>query len=169
MSQRSSPGTLVAVDVVLVLLTVLDLAHVYVARAPKNNWSTVCPRQVFVCRPSARRGRYVHEVEPYAVDGEGGVCSLFPLAHREASRAVSWSHFVTRGFPAATESAVASTRPSATRSGGHLEVLLDALGFKAAAAAAVPAAPKRERRAQKVERTLYTLRVPYCPTRAVRT
>ena len=34
--------------------------------------------------------------------------------------------------------------PSATRSGGHLEVLLDALGFKAAAA--VPTAPKRETR-----------------------
>ena len=30
--------------------------------------------------------------------------------------------------------------------GGHLEVLLDALGFKAAAAAVVPAAPKRETR-----------------------
>ena len=30
--------------------------------------------------------------------------------------------------------------------GGHLKVLLDALGFKAAAAAAVPAAPKRETR-----------------------
>ena len=36
MSQRSSPGILVAVDVVLVLLTVLDLAHVYVARTPKK-------------------------------------------------------------------------------------------------------------------------------------
>ena len=35
--------------------------------------------------------------------------------------------------------------PSATRSGGHLGVLLDALGFKAAAA--VPTAPKRETRA----------------------
>ena len=33
--------------------------------------------------------------------------------------------------------------------GGHLEVLLDALGFKAAAAAAaVPAAPKRETRTE---------------------
>ena len=99
--------------------------------------------------------------------GEGGVLAVPARAPRGVSRGVvepfrdAWvpGGYRERGRVDAAVRDQVRQRAVLHQPGGHLEDLLDAFGFKAAAAA-VPAAPKRERCAQTVERTLYMLRAP---------
>ena len=134
------------------------------ARTPKNGWSAVCARQVFVCSgnvldeaPNAGVTYMRLSLAPLMSLG-WGVLAVPARAPRGVSCGVvepfrdAW---VPGGYRERGRVDAVLYQP-----GGHLEMLLDALGFKAAAAA-VPAAPKRERRAQTIERTLCMLSVPF--------